>query len=31
MRALEIFDAAGTLSNGNPLVFPMRRGTLISA
>ena len=26
MRALEILDAAGTLGDGNPLVFPMRRG-----
>ena len=31
MRALEILDAAGTLGDGNPLVFPMRRGTPILA
>ena len=31
MRALEILDAAGTLGDGNPLMFPMRRGTPISA
>ena len=30
-RALEIFDVARTLGDGNPLVFPMRSGRPISA
>ena len=30
-RALEIFEAARTLGDGNPLVFPMRSGKPISA
>ena len=30
-RALEILDAARTLGDGNPLVFPMRSGKAISA
>ena len=30
-RALEILDAARTLGDGNPLVFPMRSGRAISA
>ena len=30
-RALEILDAARTLGDGNPLVFPMRSGRPISA
>ena len=30
-RALEIFDAARKLGDGNPLVFPMRSGRPISA
>ncbi len=29
-RALEIFDAARALGDGNPLVFPMRSGKAIS-